>query len=549
MYSKRVIACIVFLISCQLYAQKKSAVMQSANTEKPKIVIGLVVDQMRWDYLYKFQSKYGNNGFKKLLKSGFSCDNTMITHMPTYTAVGHTGIYTGSIPALHGIVGNNWYDKSQAKMMYCTQDDSVQGVGTNSEEGKMSPKNLVTNTITDELRLSNNFQSRVIGISLKDRGAILPAGHSANAAYWYDEKEGKWISSTYYMSKLPNWVKAFNERKIPDAYMNGTWNTLLPLSDYSLSSSDEEIYEGNIPGDKSTVFPHQLSSIKEKRYTAFKYTPFGNTFTIDFAKSAMENEKMGKGAATDFITISLSSTDYIGHTFGPNSVEIEDTYLRLDQDIAGFINYLDSSYGKNNYMIFLTADHGVAHNPSFLNEHHLPGETYNNKDLIKELNDSISVNFQIKDAVTKIENAQVYINDRLFYQGICNPALVGYIVYLLQSKTNWLSHVYDFKNITPFDIPEPIRTMSMNSYYPSRSGDIQMIPKPNYFDGGKTGTTHGLWNPYDAHIPLVWYGWNIQAGHTHKETHMTDIAATLAALLNIQMPNGCVGKVIEEVVR
>lgn len=547
MLLKRLIPVLLLLTSLQPQAQNKSQT-KITSPEKPKIVIGLVVDQMRWDYLYKFQSLYGNNGFKKLLKTGFSCDNTLITHMPTYTAVGHTGIYTGSVPALHGIVGNNWYDRSIGKMMYCTEDTSVEGVGTKSDEGKMSPKNLITNTITDELRLSNNFQSKVIGVSLKDRGAILPAGHSANAAYWFDEKEGKWISSTYYMSTLPNWVNRFNEKRLPDAYMSDTWNTLLPLSNYTLSSKDEQAYEGTIPGEKSTAFPHQLSTIKEKKYTAFKFTPFGNSFTLNFAKVAMENEQMGKGAAIDFITISLSSTDYIGHTFGPNSVEIEDTYLRLDRDIATFINYLDSSYGKNNYLLFLTADHGVAHNPSFLNEHHLPGETYSNKDLIKELNDSVFINFQIRDAVTKVENAQVYINDQLFHQGACNPVLPSYLVHLILSKKSFVCHAYDFKNVKPFDVPEPIRSMSMNSYYPSRSGDIQIIPKPNDFDGGKTGTTHGLWNPYDAHIPLVWYGWKINPGRTHIESHMTDIAATLAALLNIQMPNGCVGKVIEEVV-
>ena len=545
-------ASVLFLLiinSTVTYSQKKNINTTSSQvSSKPKIIIGLVIDQMRWDYLYKFSDVYGNNGFKRLLNQGFSCDNTLITHLPTYTAVGHTGIYTGAYPSSHGIVGNNWYDRLSGKMVYCTDDNNVSGVGSNNDEGKMSPSNMFVNSITDELKLSNNFQSKVIGISLKDRGAILPAGHSANAAYWFDDKEGKWISSTYYMNDLPLWVNAFNDKKQPDAFMSSDWNTMLPLNNYTLSSTDSAVYEGNIPGDNTTTFPHQLSRIKEKKYNALKYTPFGNTFTLNFAKAAIENENLGKNKVPDFLTISLSSTDYVGHTFGPNSVEIEDTYIRLDKDIADLLNYLDASFGKNNYLLFLSADHGVANVPAYLNDNKIPGGVINNKELLKELNSYLQSKTNLANSIVKIENSQLYLNDSIPENNTIRSVISSDIISVLNKKS-YVSQAFSLKEINNYTLPDQIRYMTMNSFNPQRSGDIQIIPKPNYFDGNKTGTTHGLWNPYDAHIPLVWYGWNIHTGNTHRETHMTDIAATLAALLNIQMPNGCVGKVINEVVK
>lgn len=529
--------------------QNKNTAKSVISPSQPKLVIGLVVDQMRWDYLYKFKKLYGKGGFNRILNQGFSCDNTMITHLPTYTAVGHTGIYTGSVPAIHGIVGNNWIDRATGKNVYCTDDSTVTGVGSNNEAGKMSPRNMMTTTIADQLRLSNNFKSKVIGISLKDRGAILPAGHSANAAYWFDDKEGKWISSTYYMESLPTWVNNFNDKKMPDSLMAKGWNVIMPIKEYDLSTDDKESYEGKIPGINQNNFPYNTSALGEKKYKAFRYTPFGNTYTLKFAESAIENENLGKGSVTDFLAVSLSSTDYIGHVFGPNSVEVEDTYLRLDNDIAGFLNYLDKTLGVGNYLFFLTADHGVAHNPDFMKEHKLPGGNFEDKDLMKELNDTLkSLNRSVPQVVA-IDNSQIYFNDNDELIKANGKAIFKDIIVSLLEKKSFISNAFDIEKVSTSTLPSVMVEMVKNSYYPKRSGDVMFIPNPGYLDGGKTGTTHGLWNPYDAHIPLVWFGQNIKSGRSHREVHMTDIAPTLAALLDIQMPNGCVGKVIEEVVR
>ena len=532
-----------------LAQQNKNTAKSATSASQPKLVIGLVVDQMRWDYLYKFKKLYGKGGFNRLLNQGFSCDNTMITHLPTYTAVGHTGIYTGSVPAIHGIVGNNWIDRASGKSVYCTDDSTVTGVGSNNDAGKMSPKNMIATTITDQLRLNNNFKSKVIGISLKDRGAILPAGHTANAAYWFDDKEGKWISSTFYMQNLPSWVNTFNDKKMPDSLLAKGWNVILPMKDYDLSTDDKESYEGKIPGINQNNFPYVLNALNDKRYKAFRYTPFGNTYTLKFAESAIENEQLGKGSVTDFLAVSLSSTDYIGHVFGPNSVEVEDTYLRLDNDITEFLNYLDKTIGAGNYLFFLTADHGVAHNPEFLNEHKIPAGNFDDKDLMKSLNDTLKSLNRSVPQVMAIENSQIYFNDNDEIIKANGKDIFKDIVVSLLEKKLFISHAFDIEKVSTSTLPSVMIEMVKNSYYPKRSGDVMFMPNPGYLDGGKTGTTHGLWNPYDAHIPLVWYGWNIKSGRSHKEVHMTDIAATLAALLDIQMPNGCVGKVIEEVVR
>ncbi len=519
-----------------------------AQVQKPKLVVGLVIDQMRWDYLYRYEALYSPNGFKRLLKEGFTAENTLIPYLPTYTAVGHTCIYTGSVPAITGIVGNNWYDPYEQKGVYCTDDSTVNTVGNTGKAGKMSPANLWTTTITDELRLATNFKSKVIGVALKDRGAILPAGHSANAAYWYDA--GKWISSTHYMTALPGWVTKFNDKDLAGKYMGNDWNTLLPADKYDLSTEDDKPYENTIRGEKTVTFPHKLSAIDAKdKYEAFRTTPFANSFTFDFAKAAVENEMLGKNSVTDFLAVSISSTDYVGHTFGPNSVEIEDTYLRLDRDIADFLNYLDVKIGKGNYTLFLSADHGAAHIPSFLAEHNIPGGAFEDAGILKELNTKIEEKFAVKKAVQTVMNYQVYLNKKgIQEQGKTIDEITGFIIGTLKAK-DFIINAVELDELQEASLPQPQKDMMINGYNPKRSGDIQFTFKPGYFDGWTKGTTHGAWNPYDAHIPCLFFGWGVKPGKTYRTTSMADIAPTIAALLKIQMPNGCVGKVIAELVK
>jgi predicted AlkP superfamily pyrophosphatase or phosphodiesterase len=541
---------IILIFTLSLNAQTKK--LANNNAAKPKLVVGIVVDQMRWDYLYRFYDLYSSKGgFKRLLDNGYSCDNTFIPYTPSVTACGHTSIYTGSVPAIHGITGNAWWDNQLNRTVYCTEDTTVKTVGSNNRDaGEMSPVNMLTSTITDELRISSNFKSKVIGIALKDRGAILPAGHAANAAYWYDGTSGNFITSTYYMNDLPAWVKKFNERKVVDSLYKLNWNKVLPEKTYTdYATEDVKTYEAKPLGADATGFPYDLSKFAGKDYTRISSTPHGNTLTFAMAKAALENEKLGMGPATDFLAVSLSSPDYIGHAFGPNSQETLDGYIRLDESIANFLDYLDAVIGKGEYIAFLTADHAVAHVPGFLTEHKLPGGTYSEAAVMRALNSRLKDKFGKDNLVVSMYNYQVHLNKNVIETLELDKTKISKEIIDYLKKQQTVSRAFELDQLMTVPLNSRQRDMLANGYFEKRSGDIQIILNPGYIGGGTSGTTHGLWNPYDTHIPLLWYGWNIKHGKLNRETYMTDISATLAAMLNIQMPNGCIGKVIEEVLK
>lgn len=514
-----------------------------AEVARPKLVVGLVVDQMRWDYLYRFYNRYGNGGFKRLINEGFSVENTLIPYTPTYTAVGHTTIYTGSVPAVHGIIGNDWYDSETKKNVYCTEDSTVVTVGSSpSPEGNMSPKNMLTTTITDELRLATNFKGKVIGISLKDRGSILPAGHAANAAYWYQGSTGNWITSSYYMNEVPMWIADYNKMKLANKFYAKNWETLYPINTYTSSTADEKAYEG-----KNSTFPHLLAQNIDKNFDAIRSTPYGNTLTLDLAKLAILSEDLGQDNITDFLAVSCSSTDYVGHAYGPNSVELEDTYLRLDKDFEDFFNYLDKKVGKGNYTIFLSADHAVAHVPGFMKENKLPAGIVSDRDIVFKLNAFLNEKFKVNNVVLKSMNNQIHFDhDKTDNLNVSFDVIKAASIEFLK-RLDGFANVVDVSRVSLATLPEVQKRMITNGYNARRSGDLYYILNPNWFNGSSTGTTHGNWNPYDAHIPLVFMGWGIKPGATNKTHYMTDIAPTLAALLHIQMPNGTVGEPITEI--
>ena len=521
----------------------------TAQSNKPKLVVGIVVDQMRWDYLYRFQKRYGISGFKRLLKEGFSCENTMIPYLPTYTAPGHTSIYTGSIPAIHGVIGNNWFEKGTNTITYCSDDKSVLPVGGSWRSGQMSPKNMLTTTICDELRLSNNFQSKVFGISLKDRGAIFPAGHSANAAYWFDDSTSNWMTSSFYMNNLPKYVADFNAKKNADKLLNQNWNTLYPISSYTLSTADDKAYEMKAATEDKPVFPHMTEkALLKNNYKELRYSPYGNTMTFDFAKTIIDAEQLGSRGVTDFFAMSLSSPDYIGHRFGPNSIEIEDTYLRLDKELGEFLNYLDNKFGKGQYLVFLSSDHGVGNATDFLAENKIPGAMFPKRVFEKALIQQLDSIFNIKKGVKYFNNYQLYLDNDAIKTSGKEKEVYDFILNYCRAPES-VQDAFYINDMYKSNIPEPVATMMKNGFNTKCSGDIQMYLKPGYFETWDHAATHGLWVPYDRHIPLIFYGWNIKSGKSYRETYMTDIAPTLAAMLQIQMPNGCVGKVITEVIK
>lgn len=545
MFRKISIAAAALLSVITINAQKN----KNNQVDRPKLVVGLVIDQMRWDYLYRYYSKYGNDGFKRLLNKGYSLNNVHIPYVPTVTALGHTSIYTGSVPAIHGIAGNDWTDKETGKNVYCTTDENVQPVGTtNVKVGSHSPKNLWSTTVTDELRLATNFQGKVVGVSLKDRASILPAGHTPNGAYWFDDSTGDFITSTWYMNDLPQWVKNFNSQNLPDQLVANGWNTLLPINQYTESAPDNSPWEGLLGSSATPVFPYNnLAEDYKIKKDNIRYTPFGNTLTLKLAEASVEGENLGADDVTDILAINLASTDYAGHKFGPNSIEVEDVYLRLDQDLAKFFKYLDGKVGKNQYTVFVSADHGGAHSVGFLKEHKI-NTGFFGEGMEKDLNEKLNAKFGVDKLINGVDNYQIYFDRKLITDNKLELEDIKEFAIHELEKDPTVLYAVSTTEVQEATIPEPIKQRIINGINRQRSGDIQLISHDSMLPPySKTGTTHSVWNSYDAHIPLIFMGWGIKHGESNKQYHMTDIAPTVSALLHIQFPSGNVGNPITEV--
>jgi predicted AlkP superfamily pyrophosphatase or phosphodiesterase len=538
------------LIATQTFAQKSNPV--KATDTKPKLVVGIVVDQMRWDYVNKFKPFFKTqNGFLKFINQGASCNNNLISYLPTVTACGHAAVYTGSTPAIHGITGNSWYDNVQQKMVYCVEDNSVQAVGVeNSPAGKMSPLNLWTTTIGDELKLATNFRSKVFGVSLKDRGAIIPAGHSADGAFWYDSKSANFISSTYYGKALPTWLTNYNNAKKVDSFYKLGWSLSLPTSVYEANcDKDQNEYESTPFGKDAKGFPYGLTQFIGKDYGKVSSTPYGNNLVLDVATQTLINEKMGLDDITDLLALSFSSPDYIGHAFGPNSWETLDGAIKLDELLAQFFTKLDQQVGKYNYIVFLTADHAVAPIPGYAQKNKIPNGTITDDGIKNELGKMLTAKGLSSKLISAITEFNIYFNhDLMDSLQVSQDKLTSLITNYLEQKSN-IIQIVESRKAAFAPLPQSIRERIVNGFNPQRSGDLMFITKSGVVGGGNTGTGHGVFYNYDAHIPLFFYGKGIKKGQVNNVNYMTDIAPTITTLLGIQMPSGSIGKPILEVIQ
>lgn len=523
------------------------------ETTSPKLVVGIVIDQMRYDYLTRFYNKYGEGGFKRIVNEGFNCKNNHFNYISTKTGPGHASIYTGATPKYHGIIGNDWFDKDLRHNVNCVSDESVQSIGTQSKDGQKSPHRMLTTTFADENRLFTQMRGKTIGISLKHRGAILPAGHTANAAYWFDYEHkgtGNWITSTFYMKELPNWVQTFNTSHIAESYFK-EWNTLYDINSYTESGSDLNTFEGGFKGKETATFPYDLNSLKDENglFNIIGESPYGNSLITDFAIAAIDGEQLGQDAVTDVLAISYSSTDKVGHNFGVNSKETEDTYLRLDLELKRLFETLDTKIGKGEYTVFLTADHGAPYAPSYLQSKRIPAGYFDENEMHNQLNKFLFNKHQVSNLILSRMNNQIFFDhkkieeNQLDLEDLKNEIAIELLKYKLIDKVYTTSKINQFQGSQGY-----LETLLSNGHNQKRSGDVLYVYNPSVFKDtpwNRTGTDHHSGLSYDTHVPLLFFGKGIKHGQTLQKTEITDIAPTMSALLGISFPNGAIGQPLE----
>lgn len=504
-------AALISLISSGLWAQ-------------PKLVVQVVVDQMRAEYLQRFNHQFNEDGgLRLLLDSGFSYSNTHYNYIPTYTGPGHASISTGTTPKYHGIVANDWLDTRSGYEMYCAEDTTVLPVGTVEGSSKRSPRNLRALTFSDAIKLYTNGEGKSYGVSVKDRGAIFPAGQLADGAFWLDKKM-HFVSSTYYDDQLPGYVEKFNTKEHAMDALRKDWRLEMASRKYDESLEDENPYEPKL-NDGSSSFPYHLDKIVEQRGLSFlKNTPVGNELVLDMAITLLKEEDLGDDKHTDFLGISFSSTDYAGHTWGVRSREVHDMYLKLDEQLGKLIRKLDSKVGEGNYVLYLTADHGASENPNHLASYGYAVRNYQNADVILTVNERIRESLGIDRAVTKIINHHLFLSDEA-------KARAEEIALLIEGIDPFV-HVYTSKEVRVANGDELIRLL--NQGHQSRfSGDLIFTLQPNCIFYGPYGSTHGSGYTYDTHVPFLIYGAGVEAGSSDEKIPVTSIVDKVAELTNL----------------
>ncbi|WP_233635781.1 alkaline phosphatase family protein [Hymenobacter setariae] len=537
-----------YLLATSLLLSSSALLAQTRPT--PKLLVGIMVDQMRPDYLTRFSPEFGPDGFKRLLREGFQCRNTHYNYIPTVTGPGHSSVYTGTTPRYHGIVGNSWYDRRLRHDVYCTDDTTVQLVGTTTKGTGVSARNQLSTTLGDELKMTYGGRSKVLALSLKDRASALPAGHMADGAFWLDVNTGDFISSTFYMTKLPAWVTEFNAQKKADAYRQQTWSPLKPASAYLNSLPDSNRYERIFKGKTAATFPYDLSKLAPQNPPAYEsmYTsPFGDNLLTDLALAALKNTDLGRDDVPDLLAISYSSPDAVGHTFGPLSKEENDLYLRLDLELARLLKTLDQTVGKGNYTVFLTADHGASEVTRYLADHQLPVGTFDRRGAYQAANAYLVSQFGPGQWLEKEINNTYFFNRSLLAQRKIELPHAQQVLAEFMREQPGIAQVNTTTQLLNGGYTTGLEAKLVASLYYPRYGDVHYELLPGWTGDIGVGASHGTGYAYDSHVPLLWWGMGIPAGVSYAPHTITDIAPTAAMILNSKLPSACTGQPIVEV--
>lgn len=532
------------------HAEEKPA---ATTFTPPKLVVAILVDQLRYEYLEKFHHQFSKGGFRRLTDEGAFMTFARYDYSPTITGPGHASFFSGSTPSMHGIISNEWYDRRTQQMMYCVIDPDVKPVGTDTPAGQMSPRNFTGSTFSDMMRL--HYQSKVIGLSMKDRGAILPSGKKPAGAYWFESNTGNFITSSHYVTELPEWVRKFNERKRAAEFIGQKWTRLLDAKEYPWA--DEAEGENPLEGEKTTTFDHTVAISPHEGFETIMPTPYGNQILLELAKAAIDAEQLGQGLHPDVLTVSFSSVDYAGHRFGPYSQEVQDVVLRLDRQLEELFQHLDQKLGKGNVAIMLTADHGVCPTPEFARSQGLDGDRADSRalmlDLVAKLNERFGPGKYLMLAPKKLtpvfQDGNLYFNSEALREKQISHADMVSFIREWALGTGKFHSVYGREQLLDGRAPGIIGQRVMNGFNAERSGDVVLVYKPYIISVTGKGTTHGSPFSYDTHIPVLFQGAPFNPGRYADEFYITDIVPTLCAALHIDQPAMSMGKPAVKVLR
>ena len=572
----RLLAFVLYLaLTLSFSAPLTRAQRQTAPPKRPRLVLLIVVDQFRYDYLERFGDLFGPNGFQRLLRDGASWAQANYDHMPTYTAPGHGTMMTGAWPAESGIIANEWIDRPTGRRITSVTDDAVKTLGSDANEPAASPRRLLSSTVGDELRLFTNDRSKVIGVSVKDRSAILPAGRHANAAYWFSTVSGNMVSSTYYFNQLPAWVTTFNNSRPADKYFGAKWERLVAEDEYVRRAGPDSPPWETVPSNSgdTNAFPHTITggatSAGRAFYGALDYSPFSNDLLVSFAEQAITNEQLGQDDDPDVLTVSFSANDYVGHRYGPYSQEAMDATLRVDRQIATLLDFVAARVGLNNALIAFTADHGVAPIPEQAAALGLGGARINANDVLGAVHSALTARYNPQgktpdpsaDYILKYNNygapAEAFLNGNIYfnYDALKRDHVpldeVSQVVATAALTVPGIARSFTRAQLLrgATSITDPIERRVLHGFFPVRSGDVVILAEPYKYLGETITATHGSPYTYDTHVPLIIMGAGVTPGRYLEAATPADIAPTLSALLHITAPSNAVGRVLIEAIR
>ena len=538
---------LIHLLILQSFAQENARI----PSEKPRLILVIEISQFRYDYIPRYWDKFSEGGFKKLINRGSYCENTAYNYLFSDVGIGSATIATGTNPSQHGIIARSWYNNLQDRIVDYVYDDKVNTVGGGYDDGRYSPANLMTTTFCDEIKLTNNFKSKVIGVSLDPAPAIFSTGHTADCAYWFNFKTGSFISSTFYIDSLPKWVNDFNSKKFPDVYLENEWNTLLPISEYTASLLDNNSYETGLFGQ--VVFPYTLKDLSKKfkrkeKYEILRYTPYGNDLTKDFAISAMVNEKLGQDEYTDILTLTFTASEYIGNLYGPLSVEIEDLVLRLDKELEHLLDFVEKTIGKENVLVILTAEHGVRYLPEYLEDNKIPSGYFNAPGNISLLKSYMNNIYGKGDWIKQYHGQQIFLNRTLVEDAKLNLGEMQTNVANLMLQFSGVANTMTASTLQSTNFTQGIFSIMQKGYNQKRSGDVLLNFNTGWaempIESDEIAAPYG----HDRRVPLIWYGWKIGRNSIKRPVDLIDIAPTICTLLEISYPNSASGTPILEII-